>query len=120
MIVSIAPDGKVDPKPVVTGLNTPLGLDIAPAGFGDYAGQIFVTEVGDIQVPVPQTQPLKHDGKLYTVTKNGQLQLVAAGFVNPAGVRFIGHHLWVTDINGDFIAGGRELPDGFLVQIDTR
>jgi len=43
----------VDPKPVAMGLTTPLGLDVAPPGFGDYAGQIFVTDVGDIQVPVP-------------------------------------------------------------------
>jgi hypothetical protein len=120
LIVSVAPDGKVDPKPVVTGLTTPLGLDLAPPGFGDFAGQIFVSDVGDIQVPVPQTQELKRDGRVYRVTKEGELKLVASGFINPAGVRFIGNHLWVTDINGDFIAGGRELPDGFLVQIDTR
>jgi hypothetical protein len=120
LIVSVAPDGKVDPKPVVTGLTTPLGLDVAPPGFGDFAGQIFVSDVGDIQVPVPQTQQLKRDGKLYRVTKEGELKLVASGFINPAGVHFIGHHLWITDINGDFIAGGRELPDGFLVQIDPR
>jgi hypothetical protein len=93
---------------------------VAPPGFGDYAGQIFVTDVGDIQVPVPQTQELKRDGKVYRVTREGELKLVASGFVNPAGARFIGHHLWVTDINGDFIAGGRELPDGFLVQIDAK
>jgi hypothetical protein len=120
LIVSIAADGKVDPKPVAAGLTTPLGLDVAPPGFGDYAGQIFVTDVGDIQVPVPQTQELKRDGKVYRVTSEGELKLVASGFVNPAGARFIGHHLWVTDINGDFIAGGRELPDGFLVQIDAK
>jgi hypothetical protein len=119
-IVTIAPDGKVDPKPVVKGLTTPLGLDIAPPGFGDFAGEIFVTDVGDIQVPVPQTQLLKRDGKVYRVTKQGELKLVASGFVNPAGARFIGQHLWVTDINGDFIAGGRELPDGFLVQVDAK
>jgi hypothetical protein len=119
LIVSVTPDGKVDPKPVATGLTTPLGLEIAPPGFGDFAGQIFVTDVGDIQVPVPRNQPLKRDGKVYRVTKEGELKLVASGFVNPAGARFIGHHLWVMDINGDFIAGGRTLPDGFLVQIDA-
>ena len=54
---------RVDPEPVAAGLTTPLGLDVAPPGFGDYAGQIFVTDVGDIQVPVPQTQALKRDGK---------------------------------------------------------
>jgi len=120
VIVRITPDGKIDPKPVASGLIRPAGLDVAPAGFGTYAGEIFVTDMEDIQVPVPQTQALKRDGKIYRVTKEGELKLVAAGFVNPAGLRFIGNHLWVTDINGDFIAGGRELPDGFLVQIDTK
>ncbi len=120
VIVRITPDGKVDPKPVASGLIRPAGIDIAPAGFGEYAGQIFVTDMGDIQVPVPQTQALKRDGKVYRVTKEGELKLVASGFVNPSGLRFIGNHLWVTDINGDFIAGMRELPDGFLVQIDAK
>jgi hypothetical protein len=119
-IVRVTPDGKVDPKPVVTGLTTPLGLDIAPSGFGSYAGQIYVADMGDIQVPVPQTQALKRDGRLYRVTKAGELKLVASGFVNPSGVRFIGNRLWVSDINGDFIAGTRELPDGFLVQIEAK
>jgi hypothetical protein len=50
----------------------------------------------------------------------GELKLVASGFVNPSGVHFVGHHLWVTDINGDFIAGKRELPDDFLVQIGSK
>jgi hypothetical protein len=118
--VKITPDGKVDPKPVATGLVRPAGLDLAPAGFGNYTGEIFVTDMGDIQVPVPQTQALKRDGKAYRVTKNGELKLVASSFVNPSGLRFIGDHLWVTDINGDFIAGTRELPDGFLVQIDAK
>jgi hypothetical protein len=120
LIVSITPDGKVDPKPVATGFTTPLGLDCAPPGYGDFAGQIFVTDAGDIQIPAPHAQALKRDGKVYRVTEQGELKLVASGFINPAGARFIGHHLWVTDINGDFIAGGRTLPDGFLVQIDAK
>jgi len=35
-------------------------------------------------------------------------------------VRFIGNALWVSDINGDFIAGKRELPDGFVVAIQVQ
>jgi hypothetical protein len=120
MIVRVTPDGKVDPKPVVTGLTSPMGLAIAPPGFGNFAGEVFVNDLGEIQVPVPQTQALKRDGRVYRVTKAGELRIVASGFVNPAGARFIGNHFWVTDINGDFIAGTRELPDGFLVQIDAK
>ena len=120
MVVRVAPDGKIDPKPIATGLTRPFGLDVAPSGFGGFRDQIFVTDAGDIQIPVPGTQALKHDGKIYRITQAGELKLVASGFVNPAGARFIGNHLWITDINGDFIAGKRELPDGFLVQIDAK
>jgi len=120
IIVRITPDDKVDPKPVATGLTSPLGIAVAPAGFGAHGGEIFVTDLGDIQAPVPQTQALKRDGKIYRVTKDGEPKLVASGFVNPAGLHFIGNHLWVTDINGDFVAGMRELPDGFLTQIDAQ
>lgn len=119
-IMRITPDAKVDPKPIVTGLISPLGLAVAPPGFGSYGGEIFVSDLDDIQVPVPQTQALKRDGKVYRVTKEGELKLVASGFVNPSGVHFVGNHLWVSDINGDFVAGMRELPDGFLVQLDAQ
>jgi hypothetical protein len=120
MVVRVTPDGKVDPKPFVSGLVRPMGIAVAPTGFGAYGGQVFVTDLGDIQVPVPQTQALKRDGKIYRVTNEGELKLVAAGFVNPSGLHFVGNHLWASDINGDFIAGMRELPDGFLVQLDPQ
>jgi hypothetical protein len=119
-VVRITPDGKVDPKPVVTGLQNPSGIAIAPGNFGRYGGEIFVADLGEFELPVPQTQALKRDGKVYRVTKAGELRLVASGFVNPAGLLFFKNHLWVTDVNGDFIAGGRELPDGFVVQIDPQ
>jgi hypothetical protein len=120
LVMRVAPDGKIDPKPVLTGLTRPFGLDVAPAGFGQFKDQIFVTDAGDIQIPVPGTQALKHDGKIYRAAPGGKIELVASGFVNPAGARFIGNHLWISDIDGDFIAGKRELPDGFLVQIDAK
>jgi hypothetical protein len=118
-IIRITPDGKVDPKPIATGFVGPEGIAVAPAEFPKYAGDIFLTDVGDMQVPVPQGQPLKRDGKVYRVNKQGKMELVASGFINPGCLQFVGHHLWITDINGDFIAGMRELPDGFLVQIDV-
>jgi hypothetical protein len=131
MVVSVDSGGHNKPNPVATGLTRPFGLDVAPAGFGPYKDQIFVTDAGDIQIPVPGTQALKRDGKIFRITPSGELKLVASGFINPAGARFIRSpsdsatptgalHLWITDINGDFIAGKRELPDGFLVQIDAK
>ena len=118
-VIRISPDGTIDPKPIVTGLILPGGIAVATPNFGKYGGQIFVTDAGDFEFPVPQTQPLKRDGKVYRVTPQGELKLVASGFINPGGLRFVGTHLWVTDVNGDFLIGMRELPDGFLVQIDV-
>ena len=51
---------------------------------------------------------------------DGRLELVASGFINPWNVRFVGDRLWVSDINGDFIYGKRELPDGFIVEISRK
>ncbi len=116
-IVRVSSDGKIDTTPVVTGLTRPMGIDFASDAFGQYAGQLFVADIESIQVPVPMTQTLQADGKVYRVTGDGQLHLVASGFINPAGVRFWGDRLWISDINGDFIAGKRELPDGFLVEL---
>lgn len=45
---------------------------------------------------------------------------MASGFINPWGLRFVGNTLWVSDINGDFIYGKRELPDGFIVAIGAQ
>ncbi len=119
-VLSVSADGVVDKKPVVEGLTRPLGIARAPESFGAYAGQLFVTDVGKMEIPVPMTQTLAADGKLYRVTTDGKLHLVASSFVNPAGVAFIDNALWVTDINGDFIAGKRELPDGFIVKIQPQ
>jgi hypothetical protein len=54
------------------------------------------------------------------VTPEGKLELVASGLINPWGLRFVGNALWVSDINGDFIYGKRELPDGFIVAIEAQ
>ena len=117
LVVRISPKGELDPKPVVQGLDCPGGLDFAPKGFGGFAGQLFVSDVGEFETPVPMTQPLKPDGKIYHITPGGGRELVASGFINPLHIRFIGNSLWVTDLAGDFIGGKRELPDGFVVEI---
>jgi hypothetical protein len=118
-IVSISGAGKIAPQPLYRGPGRPMGMDFAPAGFGAYAGQLFFSEVGQYQIPVPQTQTMLPDGKIYRLTADGKAVLVAAGFHNPNGVRFARGKLWVSDINGDFIAGHRELPDGYIVEIEA-
>ena len=55
-------------------------------GFGSYGGQIFVSDVANIQATVPMTQVLETDGKAYRVTPEGKPDLVASGFMNPAGL----------------------------------
>src|SRR5207247_3566512 len=112
VIGRVTPEGKVEDQLVAEGFGRPTGLAIAPQGFGTYAGQLFV---GDLQSgQVPPTQPLAADGKVYRVTPDGALHLVASGFVNPIGVRLIGRKLWVTDINREFIAGRLERRGRFM------
>lgn len=120
VVLRVSPKGEVDPKAVVTGLASAGGLAFAPKGFDGYGGQLFITDFGEFELPLPMTQALKRDGIVYRVTPGGELKLVASGFVNPLGLSFIGNRLWVTDIVGDFIDGHRELPDGFVVEISAR
>ena len=119
-VLSIAADGAVDDEPVVEGLARPMGIARAPESSAAYAGQLFITDAGHMEVPVPMTQALATDGKLYRVTADGQPHLVASGFINPTGVLVVDDAVWVSDINGDFIAGKRELPEGFVVKVQAQ
>lgn len=83
MVVRVTLDGQIKPKPVATGLICPFRIDVAPAGFGNLKDQIFVTDAGNIQIPVPGTQALKHDGKIFRTTPSGELRLVAANLRLP-------------------------------------
>lgn len=125
MVLRISPDGKIDDQPAAKGLDAPMGLDIAPKGFGSYEGQIFVADAGPTfggpsGIEVPMTQRVAADGKVYRVGPDGRPQLVASGFLNPSGIKFVENKLWVSDIAGDFIGGKRELPDGFIVEIEAK
>ena len=114
----VTPDGTLADALVGEGLDRPTGLDLAPDGFGAYAGQWFVADLGSGQVPM--TQRSAADGRVFRVTADGAIHLVAAGFFNPIGVRFVDRQLWVSDINGDFIVGKRELPDGFVAELRAK
>lgn len=119
MIVRVSPTGQIDPHPYARGFTAPTGMAFAPDGFGKYAADLFIADAGDYQIPAPMTQALKHNGIIYRVSSDGSPHQVAIGFINPIGVTFVDMHtLWITDINGDFIAGKRELPDGFVVKSD--
>jgi hypothetical protein len=119
-IARVAPNGEVAKTYLATGMGRPAGMDFAPEGFGDFAGHLFVASAGELEIPVPKPHRLKRDGSVIRIAPDGGQHLVAEGLVNPMGVRFIHGRLIVNDINGDFIAGGRELPDGFVVEITAR
>ena len=116
-ILRVDADGHIDETAIAEGETMFGGLDFAPSGFGPWGGQLFVVEVGYYEIPVPAGQALRADGKVHRVTPEGELELVASGLINPWALRFVGDRLWVADINGDFIYGKRELPDGFIVEI---
>jgi hypothetical protein len=119
-VLRVLPNGKVEDKAIVEAPTLFGSLDFAPEGFGPYAGQLFVVDVGHYEIPVPLGQALRADGKIHRVTPEGTLELVASGFINPWNLRFVGNTLWVGDINGDFIYGKRELPDGFITAIEAQ
>ena len=110
-IVAVAADGKVDEKPVYEGLLID-GLEVAPANFGAYGGQIFfTTSTGG------GARPRRGNGSLYRLTADGTIHRVATGFDGFGGVAFVNGSIWITSINRDFIVGGGELPDGSIIRV---
>jgi hypothetical protein len=101
-------------------LTNPGAMAFAPAGFGNYGGDLFVADAFQVNYPVHQTQQERRDGVVYRYSKDGQRHVFATGLVNPFGLRFVGNTLVVTDINGDFLVGKREIPDGFVVAITPK
>jgi len=120
-VTQITADGKVVPECLVEGLQAPSGLAYAPAGFGPYAEDLFVADIGGATpMPVPKDRALPRNGRIHRVDKEGKLHTFATGFAMPLGLRFIGTRLIVCDVNGDYIGGGQELADGFVVEFTAR
>lgn len=113
-ILRVAADGTIAAESLVSGLHEPGAMAFAPAGFGKFAGELFISDAGDWNNEVEATEPVGRDGLLYRVTATGQLEVVASGFANPVGVAFVGNALVISDINGDFHVGTQKFPDGFL------
>jgi hypothetical protein len=89
-VLRVLPDGTIADQAVVLGGTMLGGFDIAPDGFGAYAGQLFVVDVGSFEIPVPLGQALVADGKVYRVDDAGEFHEVATGLINPWGLRFVG------------------------------
>ena len=110
-ILSVGPDGLVDPE-VIEGIEPPWGIGVAPADFGAYGGELFFTAGGGV-LPV-RTQ--RGSGKLFRVSLDLGVVLVATGFFRPTGIAFVDGAIWVADIKADYIPG-QQLPDGVIVRI---
>lgn len=120
-VTQVTPDGKVLPEFLVEGLHSPTGIAYAPAGFGAYAGDLFVADLASMMpMPVPKDKPLPRNGRIHRIDKQGQIHPFAQGFAMPMGLRFIGNRMIVCDVNGDYIGGGQELADGFVVEFTAR
>lgn len=116
-VTQITPDGEVLPQFLVEGLQAPTGIAYAPAAFGPYAGDLFVADIGGATpMPVPKDKALPRNGRVHRIDKQGKLHTFAEGFAMPLGLRFIHNRLIVCDVNGDYIGGGQELADGFVVE----
>ncbi|MGE0681449.1 MAG: hypothetical protein AB7P69_11220 [Candidatus Binatia bacterium] len=117
-VTQITPEGKVLSEFFAEGFHSPSGIAYAPEGFGPYAGDLFVADLAAMMpMPVPKDKPLPRNGRIYHVDKQGKLNVFAQGFAMPMGLRFIGKRMIVCDVNGDYIGGGQELADGFVVEI---
>lgn len=116
----VSPDGTVAAQPFVGGLHEPGAMAFAPKSFGRFAGELFISDAGDWNNEVEATEPVPSDGRVYRVTPEGKLVLVASGFRNPVGVAFLGELLMISDINGDFHIGSQKFADGFIVTIKVR
>jgi hypothetical protein len=117
-VTQITADGRVLPQYLVENLDTPSGLAFAPPGFGSYSGCLFIADIGGIMpIPAPRDQAPPRRGRIVRVAADGTTVPFASGFATPLGLRFIGRRMIVCDINGDYIGGGIELPDGFVAEI---
>jgi hypothetical protein len=117
-VTQITADGTVLPKFIAEDLLSPSGLGYAPDGFGTYAGDLFVADLGGMMpTPAPRDKPPPRAGRVLRIDRTGQAHVFAEGFASPLGLRFIYRRMIVCDVNGDYIGGDIELPDGFVVEI---
>lgn len=113
-IVTVRPDGVIDPKPVIVA-HRPTDVEVAPANFHAYGGQIFFTD-WETDSSAPPDEPLPQECKLYRIASDGTAHLVASGFLRPAGISFIDGSIWILNINRD----RGDLPDGSIIKIDVQ
>jgi hypothetical protein len=109
--------GRIKGEPYAVGFRRPTAMAFAPPHFGAYGNTLFVADAGNPQIPVPMTQPMTADGRVLVVGPDRQPRVVASGFATPGGLLFVDGTLLVSDLNGNFVGGRRELPEGFIARI---
>lgn len=113
-VLRMAADGSFAAQPLVGGLHEPGALAWAPAGFGAYGGQLFISDAGEWNNDTEATEAIARDGKVYRVDAQGRLHEAVSGLANPVGLGFLGGGLAISDINGDFHVGTQKFADGFV------
>ena len=86
-VLRVMPNATIVEQAVAKGGTMFGGLDIAPADFRAYAGQLFVVDVGSFEIPVPLGQAVRPDGKVYRIAPDVYLELVASGLLKRLGLR---------------------------------
>ena len=119
-ILQVSPDGLIAESPYVSGLHEPGAMAFAPDGFGEFGGDLFISDAGSWDNDIPAVSPIASDGRIYRVTASGELLPFDEGLLNPVGVAFSGGKLVLTDINGDFHVGQHKIPIGFIITIQPR
>jgi hypothetical protein len=117
-IMRVMPDGTIADEPFATGLHEPGAMAFAPDGFGGFAGDLFISDAGNWDNDIQETDPITPDGKVYRIPGDGKPHVFATGLLNPVGVAFHGKTLVLSDINGDFHVGQHKIPIGFMVTVD--
>jgi hypothetical protein len=122
VILTVGSDGTIDAQPLATLRGAAVqAMAVAPATFGAYGGQLFVSTSGSQAGEEQEREPAaassrKANAKIYYFDRAGKAHMVASGFYTPFDLEFVNDSLWVVDINRDYQAGFY-LPDGFLVRI---
>jgi hypothetical protein len=124
VILTVGGDGTIDAQPLATLRGAAVqAMAVAPATFGLYAGQLFVStsgsQAGEEEERDPAASSRKANAKIYYFDRLGKAHMAASGFYTPFDLEFVNDSLWVVDINRDY-QSGFYLPDGFLVRIRRR
>jgi len=117
-VIRVTPEGKIEKTYINAGSNrAAFGISVAPKGFGDYEGHIFLS--GAVFEGAPGTPERKRvDNAVYRVAPDGTIHPVVSGFYSIYNINFIdSERLFVSDIRGDYIVGGVEVPDGTVTVI---